>query len=87
MRDNPNHSAPLMGGMWGAKLNSTLRKDFTDAFKQILKDHMAYIERGNGGWDQMCLRRWTNVVVTMYYFWLFFLHNTVLFFQVWKMHD
>ena len=58
MRDNPNHSAPLMGGMWGARLNTTqLRMRFTSAFKQILKDGMAYIARGNGGWDQMALRR------------------------------
>jgi hypothetical protein len=57
MRDNPNHSAPLMGGMWGAKLNSSVRHNFVRSFKEILKDSMAYIPRGNGGWDQMALRR------------------------------
>ena len=57
MRDNPNHSAPIMGGMWGGKLNKTLRDKFRDSFKEIFKDGLAYQDRTSGGWDQVVLRR------------------------------
>ena len=36
MRDHPAHTASIMGGMWGAKVEAVrknLRKSFADMFK------------------------------------------------------
>ena len=57
MRDNPNHGASIMGGMWGAKLNPEVRNKFKESFKDMFKDGLAYANRTLGGWDQVVLRR------------------------------
>ena len=61
MRDNPNHGASIMGGMWGAKLNPELRNKFKESFVKIFKDGLAYANREGGGWDQIVLKRFVDV--------------------------
>lgn len=61
MRDNPNHGASIMGGMWGAKLNPELRNEFKESFVKIFKDGLAYANREGGGWDQIVLKRLADV--------------------------
>ena len=61
MRDNPNHGASIMGGMWGAKLNPELRNEFKESFVKIFKDGLAYANREGGGWDQIVLKRFADV--------------------------
>jgi len=56
MRDHPAHGAPIMGGMWGAKVKQT-RKEFHESFKKIFKNGVAYVNRTYGGWDQIALQR------------------------------
>lgn len=58
MRDNPNHGTSMMGGMWGTKLNRTVRAKFKESFRAIFKDGIAYANRSLGGWDQIALRRY-----------------------------
>ncbi len=60
MRDNPNHGASIMGGMWGAKLNPELRNEFKESFVKIFKDGLAYANREGGGWDQIVLKRFAD---------------------------
>ena len=58
MRDHPSHSAYMMGGTWGAK-DSNERKSFSQAFKKLFKDGLAYIPREKGGgYDQIALVRY-----------------------------
>ena len=58
MRDHPSHSAYMMGGTWGAKVSNE-RKSFSQAFKKLFKDGLAYIPREKGGgYDQIALVRY-----------------------------
>ena len=58
MRDHPAHSAFMMGGTWGAKVNHQ-RDNFLVAFKKLFKDAIAYIDRvSGGGYDQIALVRY-----------------------------
>ena len=56
MRDHPAHSAPMMGGMWGAKLKKS-RQKFRESFKNMLRNGVSYVNRTLGGWDQIALQR------------------------------
>jgi len=58
MRDNPNHSASMMGGMWGARLDPTTRQQFKSSFRRMFKDGLSYAARASGGWDQAVLKRY-----------------------------
>jgi len=57
MRDHPAHSAVMMGGMWGARVDRT-RRQFRKAFTKLFKSSLAYVNRFKGGWDQVALQRY-----------------------------
>ena len=59
MRDNPNHSAPMMGGMWGVNLNTSyqIRDLMSHAIEDVLAEGITMAPRSSGGWDQVALRR------------------------------
>ena len=57
MRDHPAHGAVMMGGMWGARVDSA-RPRFRRAFTKLFKDRLAYVSRLKGGWDQVALQRY-----------------------------
>ena len=57
MRDHPAHSAFMMGGMWGGKVDQA-GAQFMTAFKKMFKDGIAYVPREEGGgYDQIALTR------------------------------
>ena len=62
MRDHPAHSAPMMGGMWGARMDTAAaRGSFKEAFKKMLRNGVSYVNRTLGGWDQIALQRLVDV--------------------------
>ena len=63
MRDNPNHNAPMMGGMWGVKMTSfpQIRNLMSRAMENMLSDGIVRSPRSSGGWDQVALRRYIHV--------------------------
>ena len=62
MRDHPAHSAPMMGGMWGARLDTAAaRGSFKEAFKKMLRNGVSYVNRTLGGWDQIALQRLVDI--------------------------
>ena len=40
MRDNPFHGTEILGGMWGARLDSGMRQTLADAMTELL-DHVS----------------------------------------------
>ena len=36
MRDNPHHGTEILGGMWGARMESGLRTNLAEAMKELL---------------------------------------------------
>ena len=38
MRDNPHHGTEILGGMWGARLDSGLRTELTTAMTELLNN-------------------------------------------------
>ena len=56
MRDHPAHTAPMMGGMWGARLVRA-RPRLKECFKKMLRNGVSYVDRKLGGWDQIALQR------------------------------
>ena len=36
MRDNPHHGTEILGGMWGARMDSGLRKQLAKAMSELL---------------------------------------------------
>lgn len=58
MRDHPAHSAYMLGGTWGAKVNHQ-RPAFKEAFRKMFKDGISYVSRQTGGgYDQVALTRY-----------------------------
>ena len=58
MRDNPAHSAEMLGGAWETDLTrQQARSEWEYALKLILNDPMAYTWRRGYGQDQVLLGR------------------------------
>ena len=38
MRDNPHHTTEILGGMWGARMDTGHRTDFRDSMAKLLAD-------------------------------------------------
>ena len=56
MRDHPAHTASIMGGMWGAKVEP-IRRNLRKSFSQMFKSGISYVDRNLGGWDQIALQK------------------------------
>ena len=56
MRDHPAHTASIMGGMWGARVE-TVRNELRHSFAQMFRNGVSYVDRKLGGWDQIALER------------------------------
>jgi len=57
MRDHPQHSIPILGGTWGARLTSSkARQKWQKSWKMILKHKMAHSPRNATGPDQKLLQ-------------------------------
>ena len=56
MRDHPDHSIPLLGGTWGARIyNQGTRIQWQKSWKKILNNTIAYSPRNAKGPDQTLL--------------------------------
>ena len=59
MRDHPHHDIGVLGGTWGIKLsNPTIRKQYGDSFKLMLRDPIASSKRDIHGPDQTALTKY-----------------------------
>jgi len=57
MRDHPLHDVPILGGMWGAKLEKpNVKEHFKMAFDDILKSSYSSAPRSEKGADQSALK-------------------------------
>ena len=61
MRDHPGHDTPMLGGMWGTRLDGagdSLRMRWAKSWIQILMDQQAFAARSKRGDDQDVLSRY-----------------------------
>jgi hypothetical protein len=57
MRDHPAHTEPIMGGMWGAKLDRlSTRTKFADAFSRLYRSPIFEASHLQAGHDQTALK-------------------------------
>ena len=52
MRDHPGHDAPILAGMWGAKVYKN-RPAFRASVLALLSDPLAYSPKGHSSEDQV----------------------------------
>ena len=59
MRDHPQHGIPMLGGMWGARLeDQTVRERWGQVWRKIGTDkQILEYRKGTMGWDQNILGR------------------------------
>ena len=61
MRDHPGHDTPMLGGMWGTRLDqagNSLRLKWAKSWIQILLDQQTFAGRTQRGYDQDILARY-----------------------------
>ena len=61
MRDHPGHDTPMLGGMWGTRLDeasNSLRLKWAKSWIQILMDQQTFAGRSRRGDDQDILARY-----------------------------
>ena len=61
MRDHPGHDTPMLGGMWGTRLDeasNSLRLKWAKSWIQILMDQQTFSGRNRRGDDQDILARY-----------------------------
>ena len=56
MRDNPHHAAPVLAGLWGARLDTGDRTNLQAGMEKMLEDVRLRAGRWYKGLDQMLLR-------------------------------
>ena len=42
MRDNPNHGTEILGGMWGARMDTGHGDEFRQSMTKLLNDVMSF---------------------------------------------
>ena len=58
MRDHPAHTEPMMGGMWGAKLDRlTTRQKFAESFSRLYRSPLFTASHLEAGHDQTMLKK------------------------------
>ena len=56
MRDHPAHTAPMMGGMWGARL-ARARPSLKECFRKMLRKLLSRIVK----FDQILNTHWSQL--------------------------
>lgn len=57
MRDNPQHGTAILGGMWGARMDTGMRNIIDLSFRRLIHNTAQYWP-GQKGLDQTMLTKW-----------------------------